>query len=115
MAHVCFFRHALALDERRVKFLPEYARGGAGPSPDSTTTTTDRGVFEYSNSSSDRKPLAPGAAPDAAEDGAVAPSSEMGAPSPDDGGAAAVGAQRVRPHTKEVWFAGCHSDMCVSV
>jgi uncharacterized protein (DUF2235 family) len=26
--HVCFFRHALALDERRVKFLPEYAHGG---------------------------------------------------------------------------------------
>jgi hypothetical protein len=23
--HICFFRHALALDERRVKFLPEYA------------------------------------------------------------------------------------------
>ena len=29
MGHVCFFRHALALDERRVKFLPEYAHGGA--------------------------------------------------------------------------------------
>ncbi|KAF9543673.1 WD40 repeat-like protein [Agrocybe pediades] len=28
MRHVCFFRHALALDERRVKFLPEYAYGG---------------------------------------------------------------------------------------
>ena len=28
MQHVCFFRHALALDERRVKFLPEYACGG---------------------------------------------------------------------------------------
>ncbi|KAF4618332.1 hypothetical protein D9613_011583 [Agrocybe pediades] len=27
MKHVCFFRHALALDERRVKFLPEYAYG----------------------------------------------------------------------------------------
>ncbi|KAF8531964.1 hypothetical protein JB92DRAFT_2578540, partial [Gautieria morchelliformis] len=26
--HVCFFRHALALDECRVKFLPEYAHGG---------------------------------------------------------------------------------------
>ena len=26
--HICFFRHALALDERRIKFLPEYARGG---------------------------------------------------------------------------------------
>ena len=23
--NICFFRHALALDERRVKFLPEYA------------------------------------------------------------------------------------------
>ena len=31
MGHVCVFRHALALDERRVKFLPEYAFGGEGP------------------------------------------------------------------------------------
>jgi uncharacterized protein (DUF2235 family) len=31
MKHVCAFRHALALDERRVKFLPEYANGGKGP------------------------------------------------------------------------------------
>ncbi|KAH9485828.1 hypothetical protein JR316_0002743 [Psilocybe cubensis] len=31
MEHVCAFRHALALDELRVKFLPEYANGGAGP------------------------------------------------------------------------------------
>jgi len=25
--HMCYFRHALALDERRVKFLPEYVHG----------------------------------------------------------------------------------------
>ena len=31
MRHVCKFRHALALDERRVKFLPEYVNGGLGP------------------------------------------------------------------------------------
>ncbi|KAH9485829.1 hypothetical protein JR316_0002744 [Psilocybe cubensis] len=31
MTHVCAFRHALALDELRVKFLPEYANGGSGP------------------------------------------------------------------------------------
>lgn len=31
MKHVCVFRHALALDERRVKFLPEYVNGGDGP------------------------------------------------------------------------------------
>ena len=36
MVHVCHFRHALALDERRVKFLPEYANGGKGPSEGST-------------------------------------------------------------------------------
>ncbi|KAJ2924772.1 hypothetical protein H1R20_g12336, partial [Candolleomyces eurysporus] len=35
MTHVCYFRHALALDERRVKFLPEYAWG------DSTLPRTD--------------------------------------------------------------------------
>ncbi|EIW77171.1 hypothetical protein CONPUDRAFT_62320, partial [Coniophora puteana RWD-64-598 SS2] len=28
--HICYFRHALALDERRVKFLPEYVYGGMG-------------------------------------------------------------------------------------
>jgi hypothetical protein len=28
MKHVCYFRHALALDEWRVKFLPEYAYSG---------------------------------------------------------------------------------------
>ncbi|ESK80798.1 WD 40 repeat-like protein, partial [Moniliophthora roreri MCA 2997] len=34
MEHVCLFRHALALDERRVKFLPEFVNGGAGPKVD---------------------------------------------------------------------------------
>ncbi|KAF7792025.1 hypothetical protein EIP86_003052 [Pleurotus ostreatoroseus] len=56
MEHVCYFRHALALDERRVKFLPEYVRGGA--------------------SVSDKQ----------------------------EGGG-------IHPHTKEVWFAGSHSDV----
>lgn len=58
MTHVCLFRHALALHERRVKFLPEYARGGQGPN-------------ESETQSKDGQP----------------------------------------PHTKEVWFAGSHSDM----
>lgn len=33
MGHVCIFRHALALDERRVKFLPEFSNGGIGCGP----------------------------------------------------------------------------------
>jgi hypothetical protein len=36
MKHVCYFRHALALDERRVKFLPEYAYGGRAKPPAQT-------------------------------------------------------------------------------
>ncbi|EJD35469.1 hypothetical protein AURDEDRAFT_43339, partial [Auricularia subglabra TFB-10046 SS5] len=55
MTSACYFRHALALHEYRVKFLPEYSNGGAGPSERNT-----RGD---------------------------------------------------RPHTKEVWFTGSHSDM----
>lgn len=64
MHHVCYFRHALALDERRVKFLPEYVRGGAGPDAHSAGE-------DVANRS-----------------GTVDP-----------------------PHTKEVWFKGCHSDI----
>ncbi len=36
MQHVCYFRHALALDEQRVKFLPEYAYGGSSKPPKSS-------------------------------------------------------------------------------
>ena len=60
----CYFRQALALDERRVKFLPEYVHGGASLSQ------------------------------------AEGHDNESDSPSP--------------PSIKEVWFAGNHSDMCVS-
>ncbi|KAG1761318.1 hypothetical protein EDD22DRAFT_980298 [Suillus occidentalis] len=33
--HICYFRQALALDERRVRFLPEYVYGGASARPKS--------------------------------------------------------------------------------
>ncbi|KZV95444.1 WD40 repeat-like protein [Exidia glandulosa HHB12029] len=60
MQHVCYFRHALALHERRVKFLPEYVNGGRGPDLESEKTRPD---------------------------------------------------VEQTPHAKEVWFAGCHSDI----
>ncbi|KAJ7146806.1 hypothetical protein C8R44DRAFT_583315, partial [Mycena epipterygia] len=34
--HLCIFRHALALDERRVKFVPEYIKGGSSMSENNT-------------------------------------------------------------------------------
>jgi hypothetical protein len=35
---ICYFRHALALDERRVKFLPEYICGGESHVPTADRT-----------------------------------------------------------------------------
>lgn len=72
MKHVGFFRHALALDERRVKFLPEYAHEGS-----SLGDTLER--VHDGTAAEDRTP----------------PKREN------------------NPHTKEVWFAGTHSDMSV--
>lgn len=66
MKHVTFFRHALALDERRVKFLPEYAHEGSSLPPNEA---------ERDKELKDRDP------------------------------------SNIMAHTKEVWFAGTHSDM----
>ena len=44
--HICFFRHALALDERRVKFLPEYVNGGLGPEIDGNKVRSSERVKE---------------------------------------------------------------------
>ncbi|KAF8838556.1 hypothetical protein BDN67DRAFT_907147 [Paxillus ammoniavirescens] len=40
--HTCFFRHALALDERRVKFLPEYFHEGQIKQSDNGQATEPR-------------------------------------------------------------------------
>ncbi|KAF8901488.1 WD40-repeat-containing domain protein [Gymnopilus junonius] len=87
MKHVCYFRHALALDERRVKFLPEYAYGGT------TTATDSKETRERMNAKpSDAKSRA-------TEQDNVATNPEKG------------GSMKDRPQVKEVWFAGTHSDI----
>jgi uncharacterized protein (DUF2235 family) len=48
--HICYFRHALALDERRVKFLPEYICGGESYSDDNDrakSSSTSNPVSAY--------------------------------------------------------------------
>ncbi|KAG1886076.1 hypothetical protein F4604DRAFT_1877997 [Suillus subluteus] len=40
--HICYFRHALALDERRVKFLPEYVYGGMSDRSKSKSVLTPK-------------------------------------------------------------------------
>ena len=82
MKHVCYFRHALALDERRVKFLPEYAYGGSSI-PDSD--------LEEGKSQDDALPIS--------NKGTIDSSQTTKETTGD------------RPQTLEVWFAGTHSDM----
>jgi uncharacterized protein (DUF2235 family) len=53
MRHVCVFRHALALDERRVKFLPEYVNGGLGPNLDDSQNSGDVKEVWFSGTHSD--------------------------------------------------------------
>ena len=92
--HTCLFRHALALDERRVKFLPEYACGGA--------MTAENGGQSQPNSGDDlahydsEYPWAKSLLRNTTE--------KAGQPqSPEE--------RRASPHIKEVWFPGTHSDM----
>ncbi|TDL30078.1 hypothetical protein BD410DRAFT_850420 [Rickenella mellea] len=53
--HVCFFRHALALDERRVKFLPEYVHGIKSAPSRAYFTTQTRSPDEYTEINGDTK------------------------------------------------------------
>ena len=100
MKHVCFFRHALALDERRVKFLPEYAYGGSA-----TCAKPD----DENPSSVDYKSSEMGNNPSAINEGETTKDI-----SPSDKVDRSQGMNKVRvkhPQTLEVWFAGTHSDM----
>jgi len=87
MKHVCYFRHALALDERRIKFLPEYAYGGSATPP---AKPEDEKPFPGNRKSppNDRTPIAVHDRPQVR-----------------------IKTTENRPHTIEVWFAGTHSDM----
>lgn len=84
MDHVCYFRHALALDERRVKFLPEYAYGGAAL--DSEKTKSDTRTKNSRLSPSDM------------------PYQEYKKEIHSD-------TSSLQPRKKEVWFSGTHSDV----
>ena len=84
-AHACHFRHALALDECRVKFLPEYFYG------------TNSQIEDARSSNS----------PD---DEYVATFAERGGSVMSDDGAE-FSCDEEAADIKEVWFPGYHSDV----
>jgi hypothetical protein len=112
MKHVCYFRHALALDERRVKFLPEYAYGGLATGP---TKSEDKkpSPINHESPHNNHNPSSEDADAPITNDEA---SDRDDRPPADDEGVNAHSPSRVKsmknhPHTREVWFAGTHSDM----
>lgn len=151
MKHVTYFRHALALDERRVKFLPEYAHEDStllknaedGITYDTMNdswyesrvhtarddnlddTEDDTGQDSEDNISLrnySRDDVANNTGDDIRDDAGddagidtVDNEDDTGDDIRDDtSGDGVRGRDRLQPksqHTKEVWFAGTHSDM----
>jgi Uncharacterized alpha/beta hydrolase domain (DUF2235) len=97
MKHVCYFRHALALDERRVKFLPEYAYGGSSKDLLKLGDKNSARVLHFSDSDLEGE----------SRDNASPISNKETI----DSSQTAKETTGDRPQTLEVWFAGTHSDM----
>ena len=88
--HVCFFRHALALDEGRVKFIPEYLSSPVKPieygKHGSTSLIADKDSDETTGDSRPNSRIASGISKKSSQ----------------------VETWR---SAKEVWFSGSHSDV----
>lgn len=112
MTHVYYFRHALALDERRVKFLPEYAYGGSSKSrskPDNIK------YQKRTHNAADNQKLY-SRLDDHKGSEAIATSSDflqvsVPARTNNPENTKTVSKSINRLHTPEVWFTGTHSDM----
>ncbi|EJD36615.1 hypothetical protein AURDEDRAFT_174297 [Auricularia subglabra TFB-10046 SS5] len=134
MLHVCYFRHALALHERRVKFLPEFVRGGLGPESTSlrdkvvrvldSIAEGDPGAFDALSpvvpvlsalASTAAGLLYAKPTPSALEVEHVDDADPERPGQPPRGMSASLLGQKpvidAPPHTKEVWFPGSHSDI----
>ncbi|KAF8873260.1 hypothetical protein BD779DRAFT_1452050 [Infundibulicybe gibba] len=83
--HFCYMRHALALDERHVKFQPEYARGGESWVPTPAQQANPNTVTE--------------------------PHQNNAGPEGENNAGVVLDKPKSRPRVKEVWFAGSHSDI----
>ncbi|KAN0091567.1 Uncharacterized alpha/beta hydrolase domain (DUF2235) domain containing protein [Tylopilus felleus] len=100
-SHACHFRHALGLDECRVKFMPEYFH--EMNSPTAPTDNKSKGIAI----SSDQKPKGIATSPHVQVEHVTTSVGERGAPTGNDNGSEGRKATEI----KEVWFAGSHSDV----
>jgi hypothetical protein len=139
MKHVCYFRHALALDEWRVKFLPEYVwegshyyedkdgaktteqmkengkEGGIGMDPQGRKTaelTEGKGKERGTGTESQGKETTELIKGDGKEGatGTDLRGTETTELMNENGKEAGTGMDQ-QPRVKEVWFAGTHADV----
>ena len=113
--HICYIRHALALDERRVKFLPEFIYSNTpasqSPQPDATGLQLPQAASEPPISSVEPPSKLGGAGQSL--DTAFALKSKFGFSNQTVADSELAGERLKKPRVKEVWFAGTHSDMSV--
>ncbi|KAI0038905.1 WD40 repeat-like protein [Auriscalpium vulgare] len=98
MKHVCFFRHGLALDEKRGKFLPELANGGDGP------YALDDTIVAYSDVGDEGAQAGTGAG---VNDGDF----NINGVGKGEHARDNLKVGDSKGNVKEVWFAGSHSDI----
>ncbi|KAI9455298.1 hypothetical protein F5148DRAFT_1226410 [Russula earlei] len=94
--HVCYFRHALALDERRVKFLPEYVCGGVSIPNESKFIKLSRRGRDAPDAANDAQQFDSQAQVDDPSIGVAKETDSKGS------GSSTSSLSRI----KEVWFAG---------
>ena len=103
--HICIFRHALALDERRVKFQPEYIHEGASHTLDEILVHGDDITNTEYMYSILRYLFSLGWRPVKGQNPRLVSQTSDKDATP--------WAKHCNANIKEVWFAGTHSDMSV--
>ncbi|KAF8160440.1 hypothetical protein K438DRAFT_1859750, partial [Mycena galopus ATCC 62051] len=106
--HICIFRHALALDERRVKFLPEYVDGG------NSNWTSVNGLARRASiliASDTRNPTENSGFSEVSKESKTERNAKRNKDVKISQAIPAAQTRKNAKNTKEVWFAGTHSDI----
>ncbi|KAJ6596221.1 hypothetical protein DFH09DRAFT_1024082, partial [Mycena vulgaris] len=109
--HICIFRHALALDERRVKFLPEYLDGGNSHSSSANGLARKASMMVGAEMSPKQMSARGTEQSWVSHESKTEPKSRRATDVQFSSAPPAAPTSRKVTNTKEVWFAGTHSDI----
>ncbi|KAJ6596201.1 hypothetical protein DFH09DRAFT_1407201 [Mycena vulgaris] len=109
--HICIFRHALALDERRVKFLPEYLDGGNSHSSSANGLARKASMMVGAEMTPEQISAHGTEQSWVSQESKTEPKSRRATDVQFSSAPPAAPRSRKVTNTKEVWFAGTHSDI----